>query len=247
MNISLQAPAFRFLKKAVAVGLLCTTVAVAVSVERKEGEFKTYVDQNLEELIQEQEDTLDINYPKERPIIHYYIHPGKKGAYGSYDYKTNEIFLLSDQYEPPEWDFATAKDTIHHELAHYYLDMLSEQLVHADWPKYEDDMSLAQMLGIKLISEGTATYIERRMNGQEDTFTDQDWPKSVQGFVFHPLMPVPKSEIVYEGGFHLVKPIIDQYGEKGIKYLMFNPPKEQEILNLPLYQQRILEELSQQP
>ena len=244
MDISRQAPSFRFVKRTVAAGMMAATIVLATAVERKEGEVKVYVDQNLENIIQEQEEKLGITYPNERPIIHYYIPPDKIGACGNYDYKDNEIYLLSSRYEPPEWDLSITKDTIHHELAHYYMDKLSERLVDEDWPKYEDDMTLAQMLGIKLISEGTATYIERKMNGQEDTFTDNDWPKSIKEFVFHPLMPIPKPEIVYDGGFHLVKPVIGQYGEEGVIYLMFNPPQEHEMLNLPLYQERILGELS---
>ena len=246
MDISRQAPSFRFVKRTVAVGMMAATVVLATAVERKEGEVKVYVDQNLENIIQEQEKNIGIQYPEELPRIHYYVPEdvAKMGSPGSYDYKTNNIHLQSAFLEPPEWDFSTAKDTIHHELAHYYMDKLSERLVDEDWPKYEDDMTLAQMLGIKLISEGTATYIERKMNGQEDTFTDKDWPKGIRGFVFHPLLPYPKNEIIYYGGFHLVKPVIDQYEEEGIIYLMFNPPQEHEMLNLPLYQQRMLEELS---
>lgn len=245
MSLSWQAPGFKFFRKVAALGTLYTACALASLTEQKEGEFKSYVDQNLEKIIRKQEETLGIIYPKERPAIHYYIPSENVIVRGNYDQKTNEIFLLSDRYEDPEWNFSIARDTLHHELAHYYMDKLSEEIANADYPQYGENTSLAEMLSIKLISEGTATYIERKMNGQKDTFTDHDWPKTMQGFVLHQYIPYPKNEIIYDGGFHLVKPIIDQYGKKGIKYLMFNPPKEGEMLNLPLYQQRILEELSE--
>ena len=246
MNISWSDPGFKFARKLIALGTLYATCAIASLVEPKEGEFKSYVNQNLEKLIQEQEETLGIMYPKERPVIHYYIPSENTGVRGNYDPKTNEIFLLSERYEGSWWDFFTAKSTLHHELAHYYMDKLSEQLVNRDYPHFEDDMILEELIALKLIYEGIATYVERKMNGQGDSFTDNDWPKNLQGFIFHPQLPYPKNEIIYDGGFHLVKPVIDQHGEKGIKYIMFNPPKEQEMLNLPLYQQRIMEELSDQ-
>ena len=247
MDNSLQAPFFKFLKRTVAGSLLCTGVLVAASMERKEGEVKTYVDQNLEQLIQEQEETLNIAYPPTPPPLQYSLPPEKKmyGASGLYDYENNVIYLRSSFLDPPEWDLNIAKETLHHELGHYYMDTLSERLVNHNYPYYPDAMPLTEMLGIKLVSEGTASYIERRMNGeQEDTFNDDDWPKNIQGFFFHPLLPFLRPEIIYGGGFHLVKPIIDQHGEWGIQYLIFNPPTEQELFTLPLYQQRILEELS---
>lgn len=246
MDHSGLAPFLKLLKRVIAGGMLGTGALVAASIEPNEGEVKIYVEQNLEELINLQEKTLGITYHQKNPLIHYSIPPDKTKfgtPLATYDYETNRIYLRSRYLDPPEWDLSAAKDTINHELAHYYMDKLSEELVNRSYPHYEDGMSLAEMLGIKLISEGAATYIERRMNEQPDTFTDEDWPKSIQGFVFHPLMPYPKNEIIYNGGFHLVKPIIDHYGEKGIIYLMFNPPHEQEMLSLPLYQQRMLEEL----
>ncbi|MDP3698878.1 MAG: hypothetical protein Q8R47_04785 [Nanoarchaeota archaeon] len=235
-------PGFTLIKRAIAGGLLSAAMVNAISSERKEQEVRMYVEINLEQLIQEQEERIGIQYPAQRPVIHYHLPADKSGNFGLYDRKTNEIFLQNDRYELPDWDVETVYDTINHELAHYYLDKLSEKRTNTNWPEY-NDRTMLEKLGIKLISEGTATYIERKMNGKEDTFTDAKWPKALGGF-FSSWELIPKDEIVYSGGFHLVKPIIDRYGEKGIEYLLFNPPKGQEMFNLPLYQQRILEELS---
>ena len=247
MVSSQSAPVFRFLKGAAAGSLLGLTVMVAASTARNEGEIKIYVEQNLEKHIQQQEEFLGVTYPKERPRIAYSLPPDKGfGAPGLYDYNTNRIYLRSSQLDPPEWDLLAAKETLDHELMHYYMDKQSEKLVNRSYPDYHNDMTISEILAIRIISEGTATYMERKMSGMEYTpFTDKDWPKTIQGFFFHPLMPVPRTEPLYEGGYLLVKPIIDKHGQKGIEYLMFNPPKEKEILDLPSYRQRILEELSQ--
>ena len=233
----------RFIKKAIALGLYGAATINAISSERKEQEVKRYVEKNLDRLIQEQEEELGIQYPEQHPVIHYHLPADKKWALGLYNPKTNEIFLQDDHYELPDWDVETVYDTINHELAHYYLDTLSEKKINTDWPEY-DNLTVIEMVGIKLISEGTATYIERRMNSKEDTFTDEKWPKTLGGF-FSSWELIPKDDIVYNGGFHLVKPIIDRYGERGIEYLIFNPPKASEMYSLLIYQQRILQELEE--
>ncbi len=193
MDYSGSAPFFKFLKRVIAGGVFGTGVLVAASIEPNEGEVKIYVEQNLEELIKQQEEIIGITYRQKNPIIQYSIPPDKTIfgiPPGMYDYEIDIIYLQNRYLEPPEWNLPAAKDTINHELGHYYMDKLSEELVSRSYPHYEDYMNLAEMISIKLISEGTVTYIERRMNGEPDTFTDKDWPKTIQGFVFHPLMPV---------------------------------------------------------
>jgi len=236
-------PSFTSIKKVITRGLFAGVIVNAFSLHREET-VRTYVEMNLEHLIHQQEKKLHLKYPEELPLIKYHIPSGKKIFLGIYDRKTNQIFLQNEQFESPDWDFSTVKDTLNHELGHYYTDKLSERLTNHDWPEYTDNMNMLEIMSIKLISEGTATYFERSMNEKEDTFTDEKWPKALGGF-FSSWELIPKDEIVYSGGYHLVKPIIDQHGEKGIIYLMFNTPKISEMYNLPGYQQRILRELSQ--
>ena len=232
----------RLIRKIAIGALYGATLVHAISSEKKEGEVRRYVETNLTTLIREQEKKLGIHYPEQLPIIYYHLPEDKKLTLGLYDPETNKIFLQNEQYKF-DWDAEDVYNTLNHELGHYYLDRLSEKLTNNDWPEYTN-MTALEKMSVKIVSEGIATYFERKMNGNEDTFTDEKWPRALGGF-FSSWDLTPKNEIVYDGGYHLVKPIIDQYGEKGIQYLMFNPPKLSEMYSLPLYQQRIIEELSE--
>lgn len=254
-----DSPVAQFLKKLSAGTVFYTVAAITIPLNSPppgyQANFKAYLDENLERIIAQQEETIDIKYPEERPLIHYQLPTDKVAAFGFYDPKTNEIFLLKDQLDPPLWDFATAKDTINHELFHYWMDKYGEQTLDTSWPTYGKNANRAEVLCTKLISEGAATYVERKMNHQEDdTFKDEDWPKSIGGFFTYYMQLYPNFEIIqslnyeviYEGGYHLVKPIFDRYGAEAIKYLMSNPPTEEELFKLPSYQKKILEEISAQ-
>ncbi len=53
---------------------------------------------------------------------------------------------------------------------------------------------------------------------------------------------IPPS-LIQEGGYHLVKPVLDQYGKSGIEYLIRHTPRALDLLDLPSYQKKALEEL----
>lgn len=245
MNTFLQSPFFNFVKKLAAGSVFCAVGAVMTPFPKKIGDFQGYVEKNLESIIKLQEENLGIDYPEEeRPRIYYQLPEHNESGYGLYDHEKNEIFFMNDSFDYEGWDRATALDTIHHELAHWYCDSLSERKGKGNWPGY-NELPLRRLIPLKLLSEGIATYIEERMNGSlEDTFSDDKWPKNINEFFVYPFLPTLDNRIIYSGGFHLVRPIIDLYGQRGIEYLMFNPPLEEELLDLPSYQQRILQELS---
>lgn len=236
-------PVHKFLTGALFFG----AAAVIIPPAREENirpNVPEYVEANLENFIQQQEEALGIKYPQERPTIHYYIENDDGETYGRYRTKTDEIFLRSP-YFSSEWEEADVRDTMHHELGHFFCDKLSENLREKNWPNYRSADAYEEV-SLKLISEGIATYIESKMNGEEDDFNDSEWPTNLWEFYRLPFQSEVKSKFKYDGGFHLVKPIIDQHGSKGIEYLIFNTPERHEILDLPGYQQRILHELSEQ-
>lgn len=236
-----RSPTLKFLKRAVIGVLFYATATLAVpTVKKSEGDFKQYLDQNLERLIREQQEQLNIKYPHQLPKIHYSLPHENSELYGLYDPETDEIFLKSEKTDQQDWNFSTAQDTIQHELGHFYMDQLSETLGRGNWPQYREDMELEEILPIKLISEGVATYIERKTDQEGSSFADQNWPEDPLDFFVYPVL-------LYQGGFQLVSPIIDLYGQRGIQYLMFNPPSEEELFDLSLYQERIIEELAKEP
>ena len=96
-----------------------------------------------------------------------------------------------------------------------------------------------ETVGKKLISEGIAEYFERTLNNGKDNFKDSDWPENLGDFI--------QNKIIYNGGLHLVKPIIDRYGKRGIETLIINPPSLEDLSNLPEYQNRVIESLSKKP
>jgi len=144
-----------------------------------------------------------------------------------YHQKQDTICIL-DKHEVTQED-------LDHELGHSYADKLSESLGNGDWPDYETSYN---PLGTELVCEGIAEYFARCMNNGKDDFKDSDWPKELKGFF--------DGKVIYSGGYHLVNPVINRYGKRGIEYLILHPPLHSDMKDLPRYQQRTLEELAVQ-
>ena len=183
---------------------------------------------NLNELIEKQEEILNIKHFG-IPEIEYAnsfkellkIFPFIKGEY---DEINNKIYI---------YYFNGVENIINHELGHFYADKLCENLIGMDYPQKNSDNEMD--IEVKLISEGIAEYFERAINNKEDDFLDIEWPKDPEDFW--------DIRIIYSGGYHLVKPILDKHKEKGIEYLIFNPPAKEELEDPIKYQERILNEL----
>lgn len=119
-----------------------------------------------------------------------------------------------------------------HELGHFYADKLNETAGLGNWPNFENK-TFVQQQAIHLVSEGIGEYFERATHPKADDFKDSNWPAQISDFSI--------LRIRYNGGFHLVKPIIDLHKKAGIEYLIANPPQEKDLLNLPAYQRKALE------
>lgn len=151
-----------------------------------------------------------------------------------YQPTTNTMYITEDSL-----DINLLNEAIHHELGHSYSDGASERLGRGDWPNYYHNTHLS--LSINIISEGIAEYIAAEMTSKKDKFTDLKYPRRLSGF--YRIDGTLKNPLLKEGGRHLVKPIIERYGEFGIEYLMFNPPTTEELVNLPRYRERMLRNL----
>ncbi len=218
----------------------------------KDPEIQEYVEQNLEKIIKEQEQKIIISYPAERPKIEY-IFPREYlslGASGIYNDKNNTMYLPSGLLTKPEWDWgdlaatfftfnstADAKRVVDHELAHFYCDTIKEKVLGKNYHLLETSYFIyEERIASQLINEGIAKYFENRMNGEDKKpLRFEEWPTELNGFSNH---------VIYNGGYAVVKPVIDQYGEKGIQFLLFNPPTSKELFTPEEYQQRILRDIA---
>lgn len=227
----------------------------------KDDEIQEYVEQNLESIIKNQEEKLAIHYPN-HPKIEYRLPTewrlsGADGILGLYKPEKNTIYLNSGLLTRLVPDFGDivalfftngrmddAISTVNHELGHYYCDSLAEAVGFGDWPQFDSEMNSGEIMGTRLIAEGIAEYIKKKAMGEtNDPFQDSEWPKDPDYFYGGGLGNI---YLIYSGGYHLVKPIIDQYGKEGMLYLMVFHPQEKDLTDLPKYQQKIMEQIEQE-
>lgn len=180
---------------------------------------------NLERIIKEQEEKLGIKHFGVPEVMYLPYLP--EGLLGIYNEKLNTIFIAINQHNMEE--------TLDHELGHYYADGLHESLDLGNWPIFPGGKN--DNIGVKLISEGIAEYFSRKLNNREDNFKDSDWPDNFDDFW--------TQRVIYSGGYHLVRPIIEEHGTNAIKYLILNTPGTNDLTNLPEYQKKCLKELEE--
>lgn len=223
-------------------------------------QIRQYVNNNLDTIIQNQEKKLNIAH-QGVPVVEVGISDQIKKSFpglpicGCYDSGENIIYIKKDIIINLEEEIKNVevsspgndcyiKQVIDHELGHFYVDMLSENLGTGSWPQTLTENGTVDKNAIHIIGEGIAEYFGRSMNSHYDNFKDQEWPTKLEDFVNSDNPSIPNYRIWYDGGYHLVKPIIDEFGVKGIMYLMFHPPTEKELLDLQGYQKKILINLS---
>jgi len=227
---------------------------------------KSYVENNLVNIIEAQEKKMGIKHFG-IPKISYEIPSSKRiingtKTFGLYDQETDKLYIQLDSTITPEKNLTNflitkissenltnflmtktsrgktynIKELLDHELGHFYLDKLDESLGGGDWPVYSENENENNRK--QLISEGIGEYFDKTMNNRQDKFKDSDWPKEIEKFW--------TDEIIYNGGFHLVKPIIDKYGERGMIYLISNIPSPEDFKDIKKYQDRVLQYLEEE-
>ncbi len=106
--------------------------------------------------------------------------------------------------------------------------------------KHESTLTDVQLYNI--VNEGIAEYFES--NGTTvDLFTDIDWPSGITDLNKMHRIDLRYGSGNHAGGYHLVRPIIQEYGVKGIEYLIANPPQVLDFRDIPHYQTEALEAL----
>lgn len=211
--------------------------AAPIDFDESEIEIERQIIENLDVIIAQQEEHMgithfgkpELQFSLPQPLIEQ--NPLVTLWYAGI-YENNTIYLnLSGFY-----NYSEAKQTFDHELGHFYTEKLHESWGLGIWPVYNQDEQYSDHnLCLKLIDEGIAEYFGHAVNNGADAFKDINWPISVFGFW--------ENHVITDGGYHLVKPIIDAYKKEGIAYLISNPPTEEELFFLPLYQQQALDDL----
>ncbi len=193
--------------------------------------------ENLDTIMAAQEEQLGIThfgYPK----IEFQL-SAKENSYAllvyAGIYENDTIYLNT----PLLGNYHNVKETLDHELGHFYTDQLHKSWGLGSWPAFDyDDPEADSNVCLKIVDEGIAEYFERVLNNKSiDSFRDTQWPTTL--FLFR-----EESPVIFAGGYHLVKPIIDTHGKDGIAYLVSNPPTVEELLFLLEYQQQALEDLA---
>ncbi len=141
---------------------------------------------------------------------------------------------------------------LRHELGHFYVDKVQESLKLPHVPSLEqlerlkdlaqgdnftlfDDPKFQAVVGNKIMNEGIAEYFEHGPLSEREI--DQlHWPRYTDVFM--------KIDEVYYWGHQMVSPIIEQFGARGIEYLVMHPPEDP--TKLGEYQQDVLETLRSQ-
>lgn len=161
------------------------------------------------------------------------IHPARTYDFGGRYEPATRTFIFNPKYmaalnrlpdELPETiqEFFQAENDlrskIDHELGHALVHDIARRSGYTLWydvPAYEmlipDDQ-----IAITMLSEGLATFFER--------LTTSDRSPKGYGLLPHtwqdPSWRLDKHNIIYEGGYWIVYPIVQDYGEKGIVYVL---------------------------
>ncbi len=107
-----------------------------------------------------------------------------------------------------------------HELGHALSDLVSRRIRKKPFftvVQFEA-LSPEEQLGLNIVAEGVGTFFERTYYPTNDQLSEIAFPSTLEEQRFY------SYEIVaFEGGYWLVKDVLEQYGELGLKWLINNP------------------------
>lgn len=164
----------------------------------------------------------------------------KRSPHATYSSTNNTIIIDLEKYK---------KSMIPHELGHFYIDRFSENLGSGDWPsskKFFFESLFRNDKGVRMISEGVATYFGKKTMG--DSFTMEiDYGNFKKYFKY--LESKDSNNVFYEASYALAAPILDRSllltgsVDRGIEILIKNVPKGRDLRDLVVYRDRILVKL----
>jgi hypothetical protein len=162
----------------------------------------------------------------------------------------NDFKIIDDGWHEREYDLNYIKEILAHELGHHYAFELRSKLKCPDYLNPELPwLNIREHMGILIIREGIGTYFGELLKGEKaikvrnkEDF-EEFWSKK---YTFEDIKSQwGNTYIIYEGGYEVVKPIIDRYKNDGLIYLLKNPLviKKFDLSKVIDYQKKALEEL----
>ncbi|MBN2142884.1 hypothetical protein JW711_06160 [Candidatus Woesearchaeota archaeon] len=147
----------------------------------------------------------------------------------------NAVFNPKDEelYKKIEYSiYTTSRENMQHvtdhELGHMYLHPLMRTL---NVPSFGEVMeNREEYWSRRFLEEGIAEYFGRRMNGLPDDFNGKYWPSNASSWQAMSL-GCPE-QLYYNGAFHGVKPLIDEWGVAAIAEMLKSPPIMEELYAL---------------
>jgi hypothetical protein len=112
-------------------------------------------------------------------------------------------------------------ELLDHELGHELMDQVSRRNGLGPW--FTEDRfarsSAGEKLGLDILSEGTALFFQRLNSRRDESdLSPQAFPATWEEQRFYPYRMV-----AYEGGYWIVRDVLNQYGERGLIWLMRHP------------------------
>jgi hypothetical protein len=145
-------------------------------------------------------------------------------------------------------DLNLLREIIAHELGHYFMATLIDKKFPDSWitTRYRDDKPIGiEDLGLVIVQEGIGECFGAVVSDKPDYFASSSWDNEWHKEDLSD--PRNWQYLSYQGGFSLIKPLLDNYGQAALEYLATNPLS----FNLPSlkaakdYQLRALKELKE--
>lgn len=222
--------------------------------------------QALKAVMRVMEGRLGITFPAGAPSIIFSDNPCSGNDMAEYQSKENRLVVhsryrsvnlasiianayvpryLKEEHEEAEI-LNEVRGILARELGHYYVDLLTEQDYPNSWlaKTYEEnERYAANRLPFLIVSEGIAEYFVTTFREKPAHFPQESWQKKVTPEELK--KPSMMRDLSCRGGYHFVKPLLQQNSEAAIRYLLTHPL----ILELPdlsgvvLYQKKAIEAL----
>lgn len=242
---------YRAIFAVISIYLIATYLPHNTGILVRRNIAKNFVDKHLSQIISSQENEIGIKYPG-LPEISYGKLPNRVSSYfpdeDTIYLSTDEVYFLTPDTDKDSWSWHLFKGrfsvhlehTLHHELAHYYVDKIMERLETRSSEQSDQESAIAFLsnnLMNRLIHEGIADYIQDRMWADKKKVLDLDDVKITPGFL--------ESQVsdFYTTALRLTKPIIDKFGSRGINYLVYHSFDGKNLLNLISFQKKAMLDL----
>ena len=109
-----------------------------------------------------------------------------------------------------------------HELGHFYIEYMMRKTAEESWmvPLRQRSLNTLDYFGLLLVSEGVGEYFECTLGGGCLTEVKDEW--FTDTYTEETFLSTARV-IMYEGGYALMKPLLDRGVEEGVRYILDNP------------------------